>query len=262
MKNVDQHFCWIFAHRGASRDAAENTRSAFEKALAYPIDGIETDVQLSLDGIPVLWHDDDLARIGLPGKHIEDFTYGQLQAFPLTGLHPDSVSDCLLSLEDFLRDFHGRCRSLLELKHYPAESLRGSRNLVRGCLQLADRYGRSRPGTGLYISSFDLASLVYAHDCSAAWPYIYNFEAVPTTEEVCKRFAQHPFLAGICLPIQALQQTIAEAVHRCGKLLAVYTCNSAGDIVKALERKVDILISDEPEKALHFRNASVPNGLK
>src|SRR5512135_1649532 len=70
----------IFAHRGANREAAENTRTAFDKALAYPIDGIETDVQLSRDEVAVLWHDRDLKKLNLPGRHIDDFDHAQLQA--------------------------------------------------------------------------------------------------------------------------------------------------------------------------------------
>jgi glycerophosphoryl diester phosphodiesterase len=39
----------IYAHRGANREAAENTHEAFEFALNHAVDGIETDIQLSLD---------------------------------------------------------------------------------------------------------------------------------------------------------------------------------------------------------------------
>ena len=39
--------CLIFAHRGANMEAAENTCTAFDKALSYAIDGMETDVQLT-----------------------------------------------------------------------------------------------------------------------------------------------------------------------------------------------------------------------
>ena len=42
----------------------ENTREAFDKALHYAIDGIETDVQLTRDEIPVLWHDRFLDKSG------------------------------------------------------------------------------------------------------------------------------------------------------------------------------------------------------
>ena len=63
----------IFAHRGANKEAAENTRSAFDKALAYPIDGIETDVQLSRDEVAVLWHDRFLGKLGLPAQAYRRF---------------------------------------------------------------------------------------------------------------------------------------------------------------------------------------------
>ncbi len=56
----------IFAHRGANKEAAENTRSAFDKALEYSIDGIETDVQLSRDEVAVLWHDRFLSKRACP----------------------------------------------------------------------------------------------------------------------------------------------------------------------------------------------------
>ena len=67
--------CLIFAHRGANREAAENTSHAFDKALEYPIDGIETDVQLTRDEVPVLWHDRFFDRLGMPSKHIDNFDY-------------------------------------------------------------------------------------------------------------------------------------------------------------------------------------------
>lgn len=45
------------AHRGASRVAPENTLAAFHTALALGADGVELDVRLSVDGVPVVIHD-------------------------------------------------------------------------------------------------------------------------------------------------------------------------------------------------------------
>lgn len=45
------------AHRGASRLAPQNTLAAFEKALEAGADGVEFDVQLCADGVPVVIHD-------------------------------------------------------------------------------------------------------------------------------------------------------------------------------------------------------------
>ncbi|HUJ43539.1 MAG TPA: glycerophosphodiester phosphodiesterase family protein [Opitutaceae bacterium] len=53
----------LIAHRGASAEAPENTLPAFRRALALGVDGIELDVQLTRDGVPVVFHDTTLARL-------------------------------------------------------------------------------------------------------------------------------------------------------------------------------------------------------
>lgn len=55
-------FPFIWAHRGASARAPENTLAAFDLAREDGADGIELDVHLSRDGIPVVIHDETLER--------------------------------------------------------------------------------------------------------------------------------------------------------------------------------------------------------
>ena len=75
----------LFAHRGLhdnEGDAPENSMKAFEKAITAGY-GIETDVQLSKDKVPVIFHDFTLDRIcGVDGK-VADYTYEELQQFNL-----------------------------------------------------------------------------------------------------------------------------------------------------------------------------------
>jgi len=52
----------VLGHRGASGQAPENTLEAFALARSQGADGIEYDVQLSRDGHPMVFHDDDLFR--------------------------------------------------------------------------------------------------------------------------------------------------------------------------------------------------------
>ena len=47
----------IIAHRGANREAPENTIPAFERALAFGVAGIELDVHVTRDNVPVVHHD-------------------------------------------------------------------------------------------------------------------------------------------------------------------------------------------------------------
>jgi glycerophosphoryl diester phosphodiesterase len=59
----------LLAHRGASHAAPENTLRAFRLAVEEEADGIELDVRLSADEVPVVFHDDDLARMtGVSGR--------------------------------------------------------------------------------------------------------------------------------------------------------------------------------------------------
>lgn len=75
----------VWAHRGASAKAPENTLEAFALALREGADGIETDVRVSADGRLVLVHDPDLGRIaGVPAR-VADLPARDLVALPLRG---------------------------------------------------------------------------------------------------------------------------------------------------------------------------------
>ncbi len=62
----------IIAHRGASSLAPENTVAAYRKAIEDSAEGIELDVRLSKDGVPMVFHDDTLERLaGVEGRVID-----------------------------------------------------------------------------------------------------------------------------------------------------------------------------------------------
>ncbi|HEY0429876.1 MAG TPA: glycerophosphodiester phosphodiesterase family protein [Pyrinomonadaceae bacterium] len=69
----------IIAHRGASALAPENTLAAFEKALTDGAEGLEFDVQMARDGVPVVFHDFNLKRIGGCDGAVSDFSSAELR---------------------------------------------------------------------------------------------------------------------------------------------------------------------------------------
>ena len=91
-----------FAHRGASEYAPENTMLAFQLGVYMQANGIETDVQLTKDGIPVLFHDDTLERVTGQSGTIGDYTYEQLREF---NVRKGEYTDKILKFEDFLIHF-------------------------------------------------------------------------------------------------------------------------------------------------------------
>jgi glycerophosphoryl diester phosphodiesterase len=241
----------IFAHRGANKEAAENTRSAFDKALEYAIDGIETDVQLSRDEVAVLWHDRLLGKVSFPGKHIDDFDYAQLQAMDFAAhFSANAKPEGIMSLKEFLDAYRKRCRLLIEIKNREWEHSNRHEIKVLKTLDLA----WPTNGDSIIVSSFNLDSLVYAHQCAPEFPLVYNFETGQTLKDAQHVLATQIFLHGLCLPIESLDDAMANLLRSHDKCIAVYTCNSDAEISKALELGVDILISDVPQKALQLRD--------
>lgn len=243
----------IFAHRGANKEAPENTRSAFERALTYAIDGMETDVQLSSDEVPVLWHDRFLGKLpGYEVRHVDDFSYAQLSAMDFAGhFGPGTQAEGIMRLQDLLDSYRSRCRLLIEIKNRDWEERQRHEIKVR---QTLDMVGATH-GDAILVSSFDLASLVYAQQYRPGFPLVYNFETDQTLEDAERVLRAQPFLHGLCLPIASLDESFMHLLRGQGKSIAVYTCNSDDEINKALNLGVDILISDLPQKALRMRDA-------
>jgi glycerophosphoryl diester phosphodiesterase len=126
------HLDVLYAHRGLhdnAGDAPENTMTAFQKAVAAGY-GIECDVQLTKDGVPVVFHDFTLARcarypegeipqdairnddgsFGVAGKVI-DYTFEELQKF-----HILNSNEKIPTFEDFLKLVNGKVPLIIELK--------------------------------------------------------------------------------------------------------------------------------------------------
>ena len=247
----------IFAHRGANKEAPENTRSAFDKALSYPIDGIETDVQLTRDEVAVLWHDRFLGKVGLLTKHIDDFEYAQLQKMNFAEhFARKSPAEGIMRLQQFLDAYRTRCRLLIEIKNRDWEPVARHEIKVRQTLDLIGAPIKDDSSNdAIMVSSFNLASLIYAEQYKPGFPLIYNFERDQTLADAQRVLTELPFLRGLCLPIENLDENMVSLLRAQNKYIAVYTCNSEQEINKALQLKIDILISDVPQKALQIRNA-------
>lgn len=102
-----------YAHRGLHDNASsapENSMEAFRRAVDDGY-GIELDVQLTRDRVPVVFHDETLDRVcGVCGK-VRDYTFEELQAFPLLSSDARIPRFC-----DVLNLVGGRVPLIIEIK--------------------------------------------------------------------------------------------------------------------------------------------------
>lgn len=117
MKQADRKWPWLtarpIAHRGyhdMNKSIWENTASAFQRAIEADY-AIECDLQIAADGVPVVFHDDDLERLcGLPGD-VRSKTSRELGQLAVGG-----TADRVPSLPDLLKQVNGRVPIVLEFK--------------------------------------------------------------------------------------------------------------------------------------------------
>lgn len=112
-KNCSVLSSYYYAHRGFHdnmSDAPENSMKAFALAVDNGY-GIEMDVQLTKDDIPVVFHDFTLRRVcGVEGK-VRDYTYSELKEFRLCG-----SDQYIPTLVEFLELVKGRVPLIVEYK--------------------------------------------------------------------------------------------------------------------------------------------------
>jgi glycerophosphoryl diester phosphodiesterase len=221
----------ILGHRGRpTHDTPENTLAAVEAALAEGADGVEVDVRLTADGVPVCCHDPGLQRVAGVARGIRTLTLAELAAVRVTGHPVPTVSDVV----DVLR---GRGRLVLDLK--PEQR---PRSLVSALAEmLADR------GEGLVLSSFDRSVL---DSCAAVAPEIERAVILTGAEPASRILAEAVARGDAALHVPSRtvfgSPDLVAAAHQRGLAVRVWTVNRPVDARLLRVLDVDALISDVP----------------
>ncbi|MCD8130258.1 MAG: glycerophosphodiester phosphodiesterase [Lachnospiraceae bacterium] len=112
-KTSSGHERWLYAHRGFhdnDSEAPENSMAAFQRAVEAGY-GIELDVQLTKDKVPVVFHDNTLQRVCGVSGCVSDYTYEELQNFPLC-----ASEERIPKFADVLYLINGRVPLIVEYK--------------------------------------------------------------------------------------------------------------------------------------------------
>jgi glycerophosphoryl diester phosphodiesterase len=230
----------IYAHRGASGSAPENTLAAFELALEQGADGIELDVTLSNDGQIVVIHDDTVDRTTTGKGSVRDLTLAELQSFDAgQGQH-------IPTLEEVLKALGGKLLINIELK--------GTMNIYNPLpaktAKLVNDYGLIG---SVLISSFNPFYLKRFHKyCPAARI------ALLTLPKMARNFiwrffsydALHPFYKDV-------DQALVEQLHNSQKEINVWTADDPEEIKRLAAFHVDGIITNYPMRTREILEAAL-----
>lgn len=154
----------IFGHRGYPHKFPENSLKGFAYAIAHGIDGLEFDVHLTKDNVPVIMHDEKIDRTTNGSGEIRSYTFKELRQFQLSDGEKVPMLKELLALAD-----HKPVHLNLEFKtneiHY--------RNIERMVLAMIKDYDLVYP---VIYSSFNLDSLKIAYKIDPTQQYCFLSE--------------------------------------------------------------------------------------
>lgn len=231
----------IWAHRGACRQAPENTLAAFERAVELGADGVELDVQRSADGVLVVCHDETVDRTSDGTGAISDLTFGQLRALRFANGfadHADALVPTLREVLDLLTPT--RLVVNIELKNsvarYPGMES-----------QVLDEVRAAGFGDRVVFSSFNHRSLARLHELGTTAPLgVLYIEPLVTPWAYAAGFgasALHPYAGSIW------DDDIARA-HAAGLRVHAWTVDAPEQVRALASRGVDAIITNVPDQAL------------
>ena len=229
----------IFAHRGASAHAPENTMAAFELAVKLGAPAIEFDVKLSSDRQVIIIHDQTLDRT-TNGT-------GQVTNQPLAALReldagswkaPEYGHEKIPLLDEVLEAMGNKVYINIELTNY-ATPFDG---LVKEVAPLVKKHGLEER---VIFSSFNPANLLAAHRLlpSVACGQLIQEGRQGWLQKAAARFikleAEHPYTTDVT-------PQLVQHLHARGRRVHVWTVNDPADMLRLRNCAVDGIFTDDP----------------
>lgn len=232
----------VWAHRGASAYAPENTIEAFQLAVEQGADGIELDVHLSKDGYVVVAHDETLERVSDGTGRIVDHTLAQLQALTFNRTHPDFSRAKMPLLEQVLALIAPTDLTInIEIK----SGIVLYEGIEQKTLDLVKAYHMQ---DRVIYSSFNHFSLMQLRALDPSVHIGLLYQAAMVDPHVyamhLKADAIHPFY-----PSVLLGPGVVEGCQKAGVAIHPYTVDNPAHLVALGEKGIEAVITNVPDVA-------------
>ena len=238
---------FIFAHRGASAHAPENTLAAFQLALSQNADGIELDVKLSSDGHVVVIHDPTVQRTTGTKGRVKEMTLADLRSLEAGNFFSQIFhGEKIPTLEEVFETMGKRLFINVELTNYNSPN----DHLVETVCMLVKKFNLQKH---VMFSSFFASNLSKAGSYLPEVPRgLLALKGIPGAWARSfgyyfgKYQALHPYLSDVT-PEQVGR------VHRLKGRIHVWTVNKADDMRQLFHWGVDAIFTDDPHLAVQVR---------
>lgn len=231
----------LIAHRGDSANCPENTLAAFRSALATGVDGIELDVRLSRDGMPMICHDATLVRFGggrrpLAAQSAEELRRHDMGAW----FHPRFAGERMPLLDEVLALTRGAV-TCIELKAGGGMGAAARSRLVAAvAAAIAHRQAVRR----VFVLCFEGETLAELARQAPQVARVRNCERLPA--DLDRWLDRQRGLTAACFDRRVLTPAAVATCHRRGLMVFAWTANDAAALRRLRALEVDAVLSDRP----------------
>ena len=229
----------IWAHRGMSLQYPENTLEAFRAAaeLGPALGGIETDVQLSKDGVVMIFHDETLDRVTDTKGNLRDFTFEELRRVKI--MRHDGTFTQIPTLEEVLALLKQYCeknglRLNLELK----TSVYRYEGIEKKTLEIVRKYGMEKY---VLYSSFLMDSIRQIKELNpkaeTAMLATYLTDCIRGADQA-HADSLHPWIYGLNVPVPERYRGQGHEVRAWGGMEPLYVENTMQVTEKHMDEAV------------------------
>jgi glycerophosphoryl diester phosphodiesterase len=244
----------IIGHRGASAVAPENTMAAFREALAVGADGIEFDVRLTRDGVPVVIHDSTLRRTGGLPHRVADLTWSEIAQVDVGSWFAQKFgNETVPGLAELFTLFESNNSILyLEMK---CDSPSEYRPLAEACVKLINEHSLK---DRVIVECFQLPALKILKEIAPEIKTVALFEPTFSNPSVLldQRIITQATDAGavaLALHHRLARESLVRKAKDAGLHVAVWTVDDPGWIERARAIGIDALIANNPAAMLAAR---------
>jgi glycerophosphoryl diester phosphodiesterase len=229
---------FIAGHRGDRSAAPENTLPALQAVMDGGMDFVETDLQLSSDGVPVLIHDWTVDRTTNGTGEVSSLTLAELKSLDAGSWFDSSFAGTTIpTFEEFLVPFaHANKKAMLELKGFWTAAD------VRVVTGLVERYA---VGDRVVFASFDFTTLMNLDRVAPSLPTVIIRRDLSGDPVGLAKFFGAVAILTSPGSVEA-DSTLVDRMHRAGLGIMLYTLNNEERWSEALDYGVDGIITDKP----------------
>ncbi len=233
----------VIAHRGDSAHCPENTLAAFASAAAAGADGIELDVRLSADGIPVVCHDATLARFGGGTRRLSRRTFADLGRDSVGAWFAARfASERIPTLAAALSSFPGLV--CIELKAGGGLGApQRDRRLAAAVVQVVVR---ARATARVQLLCFAPSVLAELARLAPRLPRVRNAERAPVDPGSWLDLQAAAALQAVCVDQRVLSAALVAAARARGLRIFAYGCNTPQELARVRRHAPDALLTDRP----------------